>query len=56
MTAPTLRNQLSAVDTSSFVDKAEMQLLETFVKRGLKTGDRIPKETELASAWEYAVR
>uniref|UniRef100_UPI003217BD15 FadR/GntR family transcriptional regulator n=1 Tax=uncultured Draconibacterium sp. TaxID=1573823 RepID=UPI003217BD15 len=50
MTTHNLINQLSTVDNSSLVDKVEMQLLEIFINRGLKTGDKIPKELELASA------
>ncbi|WP_321996742.1 FCD domain-containing protein [Draconibacterium orientale] len=45
-----LINQIQTVDTSSLVDRVEMQLLELFINSGLKTGDTIPKELELASA------
>lgn len=45
-----LLNQISTIDTSSLVDRVEMQLLEIFINKGLKTGDTIPKELELASA------
>lgn len=45
-----LINQIQTVDNSSLVDRVEMQLLEIFVNRGLKTGDMIPKEMELANA------
>ncbi|MCK3685602.1 GntR family transcriptional regulator [Maribellus sp. YY47] len=50
MTAHQLITHISTVDTSSLVDKVEMQLLEIFLNRGLKTGDKIPKELELATA------
>lgn len=45
-----LINQIPTIDTSSLVDRVEMQLLEIFINKGLKTGDTIPKELELASA------
>ncbi|WP_297095705.1 GntR family transcriptional regulator [uncultured Draconibacterium sp.] len=45
-----LINQIKTVDNSSLVDRVEMQLMEIFVNRGLKTGDMIPKEMELANA------
>ena len=50
MTDQNLINQIPLIDTSSLVDKVEMQLLEIFINKGLKTGDKIPKELELASA------
>jgi len=50
MASQDLINQIPTIDTSSLVDKVEMQLLEIFINRGLKTGDVIPKEVELASA------
>ncbi|KJF42840.1 FadR/GntR family transcriptional regulator [Draconibacterium sediminis] len=50
MTDQNLINQIPLIDTSSLVDKVEMQLLEIFITKGLKTGDKIPKELELASA------
>jgi len=45
-----LLSQISTIDNSSLVDRVEMQLLEIFINKGLKTGDTIPKELELASA------
>ncbi|MFV0506267.1 MAG: FadR/GntR family transcriptional regulator [Bacteroidales bacterium] len=45
-----LINHIYSIDTSSLVDRVEMQLLEFFNKRGLKPGDLIPKELELAKA------
>ncbi|WP_163324708.1 FadR/GntR family transcriptional regulator [Draconibacterium mangrovi] len=45
-----LINQIQTVDTSSLVDRVEMQMLEIFINKGLKTGDMIPKELELANA------
>lgn len=38
-----------AIDTSSLVDKVEMNLINTLVQNGFKVGQAIPKETELAS-------
>lgn len=40
---------LRTIDTSSLVDKVEMNLIETFIQKGFKVGDTIPKEVELAS-------
>ncbi|MCK3683216.1 FCD domain-containing protein [Maribellus sp. YY47] len=45
-----LINHIPTIDTSSLVDKVEMELLEIFINRGLKVGDTIPKEIELATA------
>jgi DNA-binding FadR family transcriptional regulator len=39
---------LKAIDTSSLVDKVEMNLIDYFVKKELQPGDSIPKELELA--------
>lgn len=39
---------LQAIDTSSLVDKVEMNLIEYFTKKELQPGDSIPKEMELA--------
>jgi len=39
---------LKAIDTSSLVDKVEMNLIDFFLKKGLQPGDSIPKELELA--------
>lgn len=50
MTNHELINNIPLIDTSSLVDKVEMKLLEAFINRGLKTGDVIPKEIELANA------
>lgn len=41
--------ELRAIDTSSLVDKVEMRLVEVFLRKDLKPGDPIPKETELAT-------
>lgn len=38
---------LEAIDTSSLVDKVEMNLIEYFRKKELQPGDSIPKELEL---------
>lgn len=40
--------ELSTVDTSSLVDKVEMKLVDLFINKGLKVGDALPKEVELA--------
>lgn len=39
---------LEAIDTSSLVDKVEMNLIDYFSKKELQPGDSIPKELELA--------
>lgn len=39
---------LKAIDTSSLVDKVEMNLIDFFMKKELQPGDSIPKELELA--------
>lgn len=39
---------LKAIDTSSLVDKVEMNLIDYFSKKELQPGDSIPKELELA--------
>lgn len=41
---------LPSIDTSSLVDKVEMNLIDFLVKNNYQPGDIIPKETELASA------
>jgi DNA-binding FadR family transcriptional regulator len=38
---------LKAIDTSSLVDKVEMNLIDYFSKKKLQPGDSIPKELEL---------
>jgi DNA-binding FadR family transcriptional regulator len=48
MKANNLKEHITAIDNSNLVDKAEMKLIEIFIKRKLKPGDIIPKETELA--------
>lgn len=45
-----MENLLQSIDTSSLVDKVEINLLSFFEKNKLKPGDLIPKEMELASA------
>ena len=45
-----MENLLQTIDTSSLVDKVEINLLSFFEKNELKPGDLIPKEMELASA------
>ncbi len=44
------RNTLKAIDTSSLVDKVELNLIESLIQNGFKVGDPLPKETELASS------
>jgi DNA-binding FadR family transcriptional regulator len=43
-------NLFQVVDTSSLVDKVEMNLLNFFEINNLKPGDLIPKEMELSNA------
>jgi GntR family transcriptional regulator, transcriptional repressor for pyruvate dehydrogenase complex len=50
MSEKDLKKVITAIDNSNLVDKAEMKLIEIFIKRELKPGDLIPKETELAEA------
>jgi len=45
-----LKSAISAIDTSSLVDKVEMHLIDFFTQKELKPGDSIPKEMELSSA------
>src|SRR5690554_7876556 len=42
-------NAFQSIDTSSLVDKVEMNLINTLIEHDFKVGDAIPKETELAS-------
>jgi len=39
---------LNTIDTSSLVDRAEKEIINLFVNQGLKVGDALPKEIELA--------
>lgn len=41
---------LKTIDTSSLVDKVEMNLIELLTQKKLSVGDPIPKEIELASS------
>ncbi|GEO04352.1 GntR family transcriptional regulator [Adhaeribacter aerolatus] len=43
-------NKLEMIDTSSLVDRVEMNLIELLVKKNLKVGSSIPTEIELAGA------
>ncbi|WP_223816134.1 FadR/GntR family transcriptional regulator [Adhaeribacter rhizoryzae] len=43
-------NKLEMIDTSSLVDRVEMNLIELLVKKNLKVGNAIPTEIELAGA------
>ncbi|HOK26150.1 MAG TPA: FCD domain-containing protein [Bacteroidales bacterium] len=45
-----LKELITEIDNRNLVDKAEMKLIEIFIKKKLKPGDPIPKETELAEA------
>lgn len=38
------------IDNSSLVDKVELHLIDSLIKKGFKVGDAIPKELELASS------
>jgi DNA-binding FadR family transcriptional regulator len=49
MNNPDLKPELKSIDTSSLVDKVERHMIEVFLHKDLKPGDKIPKETELAS-------
>ncbi|QNL52017.1 FadR family transcriptional regulator [Olivibacter sp. SDN3] len=48
MDKASFKEKLSTVDTSSLVDKVEMKLIDLFMNKGLKVGDALPKEVELA--------
>ncbi|MCJ7448981.1 MAG: GntR family transcriptional regulator [Bacteroidales bacterium] len=50
MSARDIKELITVIDNSNLVDKAEMKLIEIFIKKELKPGDPIPKETELAEA------
>lgn len=43
-------DNFTEIDSKSLVDKAEEQLMNFLIKKGLKIGDIIPKELELAEA------
>ncbi|HPF04122.1 MAG TPA: FCD domain-containing protein [Bacteroidales bacterium] len=45
-----IKSYITGLDTRNLVDKAETKLIEIFIKKDLKPGDPIPKETELAEA------
>jgi DNA-binding FadR family transcriptional regulator len=44
-----LKLELKDTDASSLVDKVEKRLIEVFLKKELRPGDSIPKETEMAA-------
>ena len=48
MNLATIKKNLKAIDTSSFVDQVEKRLVEMLQQKKLKVGDSIPKEIELA--------
>ena len=50
MTTKGITSLLTEIDTRNLVEKAESKLIEIFIKKELKPGDAIPKETELAEA------
>jgi len=50
MNTNNFKEQITIIDQTNMVDKAEMMLIEIFIKNELKPGDPIPKETELAEA------
>jgi GntR family transcriptional regulator, transcriptional repressor for pyruvate dehydrogenase complex len=50
MTSKEIKSLLNDLDTRNLVEKAESKLIEIFIKKELKPGDTIPKETELAEA------
>ena len=43
-------DKLKTIDTSSLVDKVEMNLINLLIQQNFKVGDAIPKELELASS------
>lgn len=45
-----LINKIEMIDTSSLVDRVEMNLIDLLIKRNLKVGSAIPTEVELAGA------
>lgn len=45
-----IKNLLTGIDTRNLVEKAETKLIEIFIRKEIKPGDPIPKETELAEA------
>ncbi len=45
-----MQSMISAIDTSSLVDKVEIHLINFFTQKELKPGDSIPKEMELSAA------
>ncbi|UZJ63793.1 hypothetical protein OKW96_15365 [Sphingobacterium sp. KU25419] len=55
-TNSTLINFVNTIDTSSLVDKVEKEIINLFISQGLKIGDALPKELELAETWVLAVR
>lgn len=50
MSTKEIKDMLTGIDTRNLVEKAESKLIEIFIKKELKPGDPIPKETELAEA------
>lgn len=44
-----IKSLLHTVDTSSLVDKVEINLVDFFIESGLQPGDSIPKENDLTS-------
>lgn len=50
MSAKEFKSLLTEIDTRNLVEKAESKLIEIFIRKELKPGDPIPKETELADA------
>jgi GntR family transcriptional regulator, transcriptional repressor for pyruvate dehydrogenase complex len=43
-------NKLEMIDTSSLVDRVEMNLIDLLIKKNLKVGSAVPTEIELAGA------
>ncbi|MEO5591368.1 MAG: FCD domain-containing protein [Chitinophagaceae bacterium] len=50
MNLETVKASIKSIDTSSLVDKVEMNLIELFIEKNFKVGDAIPKELELTEA------
>ncbi|MFI5192670.1 MAG: FadR/GntR family transcriptional regulator [Chitinophagales bacterium] len=54
MNLESLKTSIKSIDTSSLVDRVEMNLIELFNDKNLKAGDSIPKEMELVEALQVS--
>jgi len=50
MNIDNVKAAIKSIDTSSLVDKVEMNLIELFIEKNFKIGDSIPTELELTEA------